>query len=102
MLAAVPDIDKQLDTVRLLLSMRTRQVEIPPSLRQHLVEVIVQAARLAAQQRIQGDAMGEAVELALDVRGDNLESELRTVTDFDSISPDLAGRLLSKLQHATA
>jgi len=102
MLAAVPHEDKQLDTVRLILGQIAHQRDVPESLKRHLVEVITQAVRLADHLRTDGVVNGEAVELAVDISGDDLARDLRVVTDFASISPDLASRLLTKLQSQAA
>lgn len=102
MLAAVTQVDRQLAMVRLILDLVATNVDVPDSLKQHLVDVITQAVRLSGNEGVHGPTSGEAVELALDLRGDDLAGELRQVTDFRSINPDLARRLLTRLQHTAA
>lgn len=102
MLAAVPEYNGHLGMLRLILRLVADRADVPSSLRQHLLDSIGQALALVDQQRITGAADREAVDLALDLRDDALLNELQRVTDFDSISADLATRLLEKLQQEPA
>lgn len=102
MLSAVPHLNKQLEMVRLILNLITDNSEIPDALKQHLVDVIAQAVLLADHHSIRG-ASSEAVGLALDITGgDDITRELRNVTTFENISPNLARRLLARMQREPA
>src|ERR1700730_12716862 len=100
MMAASEKKDHALDLVRLILSLANQQQPVPPALRDHLMVVIDQARRLAADpSSVEGSASPEALALERQIKYHNdLASDFTQSTSFDSIDTQLASRGLHSLE----
>jgi len=101
MLAAAPSRNNLLELIRLALTMvSSDQKNIPESLKQHVYVVLKQAIQLAeAPKQVTGEILPESIELAIEIRDEkNLTSDIDSLADFDNITPDLAYRLLQRME----
>ena len=106
MLAAVPERSgSSLDLVRLVLSIIANDGQnVPPQLKDLLVGVIGEAKELAADPTRKARLIyPESILLALEMREEKvLAEEVREITTFDSIRPEIANRMLSSMRHHPA
>ena len=103
MIAAVPERPHTLELVRLILSLVSEQNDIPLKLKQHLIDVIQSAKRLAEDPQSAGNVSPEAIELAVEIQREAaLATTLRGVTSFENIDPALARQLLGQMEARAA
>lgn len=106
MLAAVPERgNSSLELIRLVLSMIAENGQaIPPQLKALIVNVIGEAKTLAQDPKRRGPIQHtESILLALEMRHEaGLASTMGEVTNFESIRPELATRMLSFMEHHPA
>lgn len=101
MLAAASRKNENLELVKLVLSLVSENQEnIPDPLKDQLIEIIHQACRLVeAPQQVSGPISPEAVTLAFEMTlVEGLLKDFRSVQDFESISPDMAFRMLERME----
>lgn len=105
MLAAIPDNPRSLELVRLVLSMvASNGQNIPPQLKDFLVDVILEAKAVAVDPtKIASIKHSEAIQLALEMKtADTLARSLREITSFESIRPEIASQVLMTMDHHPA
>jgi hypothetical protein len=104
MLAATSDTTGALELVRLALVMISdHDASIPEGLRQYFERVIREAKQLRVPPTIHGRApLPESIELAyrIKTRAD-LSKDLEGISDIQSISPELASKLLNSMETET-
>ena len=105
MLAAAPEQSGALELLRLALKLVSSQhvAEVSPHYRAYFARVLREAKQLSkAPESIDSDILPESIELALRMQTYNtLSSELDNVTDLDTVSPELAGKLLHDMESNT-
>jgi hypothetical protein len=100
MMAAAEQTDSPIDLLRLVLSLVQLHADVPAELQRHFLEVVREARSLNKDpEHAHADISPEAVQLAYQVKlwGD-LAQLLEGITDFRSVGPDVAQRLLEKLE----
>jgi hypothetical protein len=101
MLAAKPETTAALELLRLALAMISdRESAIPDDLRRYFERVVGEAKALRDSGGIAGKApLPESIELAyrITTRAD-LDECLEGVSDINSVSPDLAAKLLTSME----
>lgn len=100
MLAAIPDNPRPLELIRLVLSMIAKDGgDIPPQLKQFLVDVISEAKTLSKDpSQVSSIKNFEAIQLALEMKiTEELTSSLNRITTFESIRPELANQMLKTM-----
>lgn len=106
MLAAFPERSgSSLDLVTLVLSMIAKNGQtVPQQLKTLLVNVISEAKALAQDPKRQGTVRyPESILLALEMRDEaDLADSVMHVTNFESIGPEVANRMLSFMGHHSA
>jgi hypothetical protein len=100
MMAAAHEIDSPLDLFKLVLSLVQQHTDVPLELQRHFLAVVEQAKSLAKDpEHPHAGVSPEAVQLAYQVRlKKELGEVLDSITDFRSIHPDIAQRLLDKME----
>ena len=102
MLAAASERSEVLEMVRLTLSLiESGETNIPESLKDHLVKVFNEAKILAENPKsLSEQALSDSIQLAVEIkRFKGLSKELNKVSGFDAISPALAQRLRTTMEH---
>ncbi|MBI3771501.1 MAG: hypothetical protein HY272_02185 [Gammaproteobacteria bacterium] len=102
MLAAKSNYDDNLELLKLTLFLVNRgEANVPPVLKEHVIAVIRQAQLLLQFPTVNiQNPSPESIELALEIQShDDLVNDFRGISDFDSIDPMLASRLLDKMEH---
>ena len=102
MLAAAPEQSGALELLRLALKLVSSQHEaqISPHYRAYFSRVVREAKQLSqAPTSIDSDFLPESIELALRMRTySTLSTELDNVTEIDTVSPELANKLLHDME----
>lgn len=105
MLAAISDNPRPLELVKLVLTMVANEGDnIPPTLKQFLIDVISEARVLTQDPSHAANIKNiEAIQLALEMKSaQNLVDTLSGVTTFESIRPQLANEMLKTMTHHIA
>lgn len=101
MLSARSDSSGGLELVRLALVMiRGGQNNIPVELKSHFYRVINEAKCLRdTPEKLEDSPLPESIVLAYEIGAkDRLSYDIEQVSDMDSVTPDLAGRLLAEME----
>ncbi|MGV3581658.1 MAG: hypothetical protein ACO1N8_05065 [Methylophilus sp.] len=105
MLAAISDNPRPLELVKLVLTMVAKDGEnIPPLLKQFLIDVISEAKILSQDPSHAANIKNiEAIQLALEMKStQDLADTLGDITTFESIRPQLANKMLLTMAHHIA
>lgn len=101
MLAATQFDERYLDTIKLVLSLISKnQTNVPDALKKQFELILRQARALVAKPGSRNESwLPESIEFALELRAmESLSKELERVNTYDEVSPDLAARLLRKIK----
>lgn len=104
MIASATHDEERLEITRLVLSLISDHVHsIPDALSQHFDLVLKQAKHLTEKpEDFSPDIDPESIALALSIKlGGDLAEEFLPIEDWKSISPDLAKRLLERMESSS-
>lgn len=106
MLAAVPEkSNNSLELVLLVLSMIAKDGQNVPSKLRALVVDVIDEAKALTKDPANGGAIKhpESILLALEMRSEaGLANSIAEITNFESIRPDIANRVLALMEHHPA
>jgi hypothetical protein len=105
MLAAVQtDESRTLELFDLALRILSESGPIPPQLSDHFNSVLQQAKALAVEPRsVKGRLSPQAIQLACRIREvSELRDAVERIDGIDSVSPDLASKILTSLEERVA